>query len=54
MGVFRVEEFGVKSGFVGEEKKAFAVAIEASERVNIFRQPEFGQGALFRMVRREL
>lgn len=54
MRIFRIEEFGVQSGFVGKEEKSFAVAIESSERIDILRQSEFGQRALSGMVRREL
>ena len=54
VGVFRIEESGVQSGFVGKKKKPFAVAVEASEWVDILRQSEFGQRALSGMVRREL
>ena len=54
MGVFRIEEFGVQSGFVGKKKESFAVAVEASERVDVFRELEFGQRALSGMIRRKL
>ena len=54
VGVFRIEEFGVEAGFVGKEKKSFAVAVEAAERVDVFGETEFGQGALSGVVRREL
>ena len=54
VGVFGVEEFGVETGFVGEKKESFAVAVEAAEGVDVFREPEFGQGALSGMIRREL
>ena len=37
VGVFRIEEFGVQSGFVGKKKESFAVAVEAAERVDILR-----------------
>lgn len=52
--VFRIEEFGVQSGLVGKKKKPFAVAVESSERVNIFGKTEFRQRALSGMLRREL
>jgi len=52
--VFGVEEMGVESGFVGEKEEAFAVAVEAAERVDGFREAEFGQGALSGVVGGEL
>jgi hypothetical protein len=54
VGVFGVEEIGVESGFVGEKEEAFAVAVEAAERVDGFREAEFGQGALSGVVGGEL
>ena len=54
VGVFWVEEFGIETGFVGEKKKSFAVAVEATERIHVFREREFGQRALSGMIRREL
>lgn len=54
VGVFWVEEFGIETGFVGEKKKSFAVAVEATERIHVFRESEFGQRALSGMIRREL
>ncbi len=54
MGVFGVEKFGVQAGFVGEKKKAFAVAVKAAEGVDAGGKLEFGQGALSGVVRREL
>ena len=54
VGVFGVEELGVEAGFVGEEEEAFAVAVEAAERVDGFWEAEFGQGALSGVVGGEL
>jgi hypothetical protein len=54
VGVFGVEEMGVESGLVGEKEEAFAVAVEAAERVDGFREAEFGQGALSGVVGGEL
>jgi sRNA-binding carbon storage regulator CsrA len=44
MGVFRVEQAGVESGFVAEEEEAFRIGIETPERVNIFRESKLSQG----------
>jgi hypothetical protein len=54
MGVFGIEKFGVQAGFVGEKEKAFTVAVEAAEGVDVGGKLEFGQGALSGVVRREL
>lgn len=54
VGVFWVEEIGVESGFVGEKEEAFALAVEAAEGVDVFREAEFGQGALSGVVGGEL
>jgi len=54
VGFFRVEEFGVESGFVGEKEEAFAVAVEAAEGVDVRGDAEFGEGALSGEVGGEL
>jgi hypothetical protein len=54
VGVFRVEQFGVESGFVGKKEEAFAVAVEAAEGVDVFWKTEFGQGALSGVIGGEL
>ena len=54
VGVFGIEEFRVEAGFVGQKKESFAVAVEAAEGVDVFRDTEFGQRALSGMVWREL
>jgi hypothetical protein len=52
--VFRIEEFGVESRFVGEKEESFAVAVEAAEGVDVWGKTEFGQGALSGVVGGEL
>jgi hypothetical protein len=52
--VFRIEEFGVESGFVGEKEEAFAVTVETSEGVDVWWKTKFGQGALSGVVGGEL
>jgi hypothetical protein len=54
VGVFWVEEIGVESGLVGEKEEAFAVAVEAAERVDVFWEMELGQGALSGVIGGEL
>jgi len=54
VGVFRIEEFGVEAGFVGEQEEAFAVAVEAAEGVDTGGKTEFGKGALSGVVGGEL
>jgi hypothetical protein len=54
MGVFRVEQLGVQSGFVGKEKEPFAVAVEAAEGVDVFWETELRQGALSGVIGGEL
>ena len=54
MGVFRIEEFGVQSGFVGEQEKALTIAVEAAERVDVFRKAEIREGVLPWVVGGEL
>ena len=46
MGVFRVEQASVESGFVAEKKEAFRIGIETPERVNIFWESKLSQGAV--------
>jgi hypothetical protein len=46
MGVFRIEQAGVESGFVAEEQEAFRIGIETPERVNIFWESKLSQGAV--------
>jgi hypothetical protein len=52
--VFRVEEFGVEAGFVGEKQESFTVAVETAEGVDAFGKTEFGERALSGVVGREL
>ena len=54
MGVFRVEQASVESGFVAEEQEAFRIGIETPERVNIFWESKLSQGAVGGAIRREL
>jgi hypothetical protein len=49
-----IEEFGVEAWFVGEKEETFAVAVETAEGVDVFREMEFGQGALSGVIGREL
>ena len=47
VGVTGVEQAGVEAGLVGEQEEAFAVGVEAAERVNARRQArgtEVGEG----------
>lgn len=40
-----VEELRVQARFVAEEQQAFGVGVEPAERVDVFRQAEFGERA---------
>jgi len=47
VGVARIEQAGVKAGFVGEEQEALAVGVEATEGINArwqVRRAEIGEG----------
>jgi len=46
MGVFRVEQAGVESGFVAEEQEAFRIRIKSTKGVNIFWESKLSQGAV--------
>ena len=45
MGVHRIEQASVETGFVAEEEEALGVGIEAAERVDVAGQTEIGEGA---------
>ena len=45
MGVFWVEEFGVKRGFVAEEEQTLGVCIEPPEWIKVLGKTERGQRA---------
>jgi sRNA-binding carbon storage regulator CsrA len=46
MGVFRVEQASVESGFVAEKEKSLRIGIETPKRVNIFWESKLSQGAV--------
>ena len=46
MGVFRVEQASVESGFVAKKEKSLRIGIETPERVNIFWEFKFSQGSV--------
>ncbi len=46
MGVFRVEQASVESGFVAEKKEAFRIGIKSTKGVNIFWESKISQGAV--------
>ena len=45
VGVLGIEEAVVQRGLVAEEKEAFGVGIEATERIDVAGQIEVGEGA---------
>jgi hypothetical protein len=46
MGVFRVEQAGVESGFVAEEQEAFRIGIEPAQGIYILGESKLSQGAV--------
>ena len=46
MGVFRVEQASVESGFVAEKEEAFRIRIKSTKGVNIFWESKLSQGAV--------
>ena len=48
VGVAGIEQPGVETGFVAEEQEAFAVGVEAAERVDAGGEAEVGERAPFR------
>lgn len=45
VGVLGIEETVVQPGLIAEEKEALGVGIEATERIDVGRQTEVGEGA---------
>jgi len=54
VGVFRVEQASVESGFVAEKEEAFRIRIKSTKGVNIFWESKLSQGAVGGAIWREL
>jgi hypothetical protein len=54
VGIFGVQETSVKSGLITEEKESFRVGIEPTQRINIFWESKFSEGAIRGAIGRKL